>query len=132
MKGNRVVLLVDDDEDDIELLTEIFSGLEPSLQVIALSSGKKAVEFILKSEAESLPNLILLDFNIPDMNGAEVLNAIRGDKRLQPIPKVVWSTSDASIYEQICKQSGATDYYKKPDTIHAITALARELLAILK
>lgn len=132
MKKNRLVLLVDDDEDDIELLTEILAGLEPALKVVAMSSGKKAVDYISKSQAEELPGLIILDYNIPDMTGAEVLNVIGKDNRLKFTPKVVWSTSDASLYEQICKSSGATQYYKKPDNINAITALAKEMLSILK
>lgn len=128
--GKRLVLLVDDDPDDIELLDEAFSSLSPSPELLTAQSGKQALDLLLNRLADRLPDLIILDYNMPDMTGAQVLGSLRNEDRFKHTPKVVWSTSDASLYEKICKENGATHFFKKPDKMEDIHALAMKLLAL--
>lgn len=128
--GKRLILLVDDDPDDIELLDEALASYQPAPDIITANSGKQALELLLNRPTGHLPDIIVLDYNMPDMTGAEVLGALRNVDRFEHTLKVIWSTSDAALYEKICKENGATHFFKKPDNIAAIQALAGKLLAL--
>lgn len=85
------------------------------------------MEVLLNAE-DDLPGLIILDYNMPDLSGTEVLAAIGNDLRYQNVPKLVWSTSDSLLYEQICKDKGATHYFIKPHSIDEVQLLAKKML----
>lgn len=128
--GKRLILLVDDDPDDIELLDEAFASCTPAPEIQTAHSGKQALDILMNWPHTPLPDLIVLDYNMPDMTGAEVLGMLKHEQRFTSTVKVVWSTSDASLYEQICKENGATHFFKKPDRIEAIHLLAAKLLKL--
>ncbi len=130
-KTTRTILLADDDMDDLELLEECFLQIDPSLKIFKILSGKKAVEALVKADEESFPDLIVLDYNMPDLTGAEVLDAIYNDERYRNIPRLIWSTSDSSMYEQICRDKGATHYFKKPHSVDEVQSLAKKILGFL-
>lgn len=128
--GKRLILLVDDDPDDIELLDEAFSSLTPSPEILTAHSGRQALDLLMNRPEEQLPDLIILDYNMPDMTGAEVLGSIQNVDRFNHTLKVVWSTSDATLYEKACIENGATHFFKKPDNLESIYALAKKLLSL--
>lgn len=126
--GKRLILLVDDDPDDIELLDEAFSSCTPAPEIRTAHSGKEALHILMNWPESPIPDLIILDYNMPDMTGAEVLGVLQRHQRFTGTVKVVWSTSDANLYERICKENGATHFFKKPDRFEAIHSLATKLL----
>lgn len=128
--GKRLILLVDDDPDDIELLDEAFASCAPAPEIHTAHSGKQALDILMNWPGARLPDLIILDYNMPDMTGAEVLGVLKHNRRFSDTVKVVWSTSDATHYEQNCKENGATHFFKKPDRIEAIQSLAATLLTL--
>jgi len=130
MKQRKAVLLADDDPDDRELLQEAFLQSESSLEILVASSGKETVQLLQSCADSELPCLIILDYNMPDLNAAEVLDRICETERYDGIPKIVWSTSDAALYQQICKEKGATHYFQKPHSFLEIVELAKTLLQL--
>lgn len=92
---NRIlnVLLVDDDPTDLELALIAFEEHESNTHVTTCNSGKEALAY-LHDPNVPLPNVVVLDLNMPLMNGLEVLEAIRQDPLLQPLTVVILSTSD--------------------------------------
>lgn len=98
MNGNKItILLIDDDDVDVMSVERAFSKLYIKNPIIRAINGVEALE-LLRGTSEkdpiSHPVLILLDINMPVMNGIEFLEVIREDQRLKYIPIVVLSSSD--------------------------------------
>jgi len=71
-----------------------------------------------------------LDYNLPEMDGAEVLELLKQNHRFQSITKIMWSTSNSPFYKSRSLQRGATFYLVKPSTIAGIEAMARQMLGL--
>ena len=85
------LLLIDDNPHDIEL-TLAALGDEPDQDVKVVTSGREALDY-LASHPEKTPDLILLDLNMPHMNGLEVLDALRAQEQTRDVPVVVLTTA---------------------------------------
>lgn len=123
------VFLAEDDIDDQELLIEALAQYVPALQVQTASNGKKAMVHLLGLPMHHLPCLIIVDYNLPEVNGGEILKQLAAEERYQSVPKVVWSTSNSPLYRQICMDLGARAYFVKPSDIKGIERMAQEMLA---
>ena len=92
------ILLVEDDPGDVVLIRESFQDHKVANELTVVSDGVQALAF-LRREGEYAtarrPGLVLLDLNLPRMNGIEVLEQIKGDPALATIPVVVLTTSDS-------------------------------------
>ena len=86
------ILLVEDNEGDIILTQEALRDGKIKNNIILARDGVEALAVL--DSGESLPDLILLDINLPKLNGLEVLTAIKTDPRLKTIPVIMLSTSD--------------------------------------
>lgn len=92
MKSRKPVLLVEDDTVDQMTVQRAFAELKIKNRLDIASNGVEALEFLRDANNE-LPGLILLDLNMPKMNGVEFLTIIKKDDRLVKIPVVVLTTS---------------------------------------
>ena len=113
----RRILLVEDNPGDAHLVCEsIEDSLEPSA-VVVVRDGAKALAY-LRGEAEYcdrlLPHLVLLDLNLPKIDGSGVLMSMRADPALRAIPVVVLTSSDARNDILRAYESGANGYVCKP------------------
>lgn len=125
------VLMAEDDIDDQELLTEVLSEIDPSIQLFSFTTGRKFLNYIDNLKDNEIPDLIILDYNIPEINGAEILKYLSQKDRYKPIVKIVWSTSNSAVYEQSCLDLGAYAYMVKPSNISGLKELAREMIGCL-
>jgi two-component system, chemotaxis family, response regulator Rcp1 len=94
------VLLIDDSPGDVRLTKEPFRAANPSINLPVVSDGVEAMIFLRQEGIRAnvpRPDLILLDLNLPRMDGREVLARIEGDESLKTIPTVILSTSDAAF-----------------------------------
>lgn len=122
----KTFLLVDDDRDDQQLLAEAFQATHQEVELLAFSSAREALHYLgLRDNA--LPHLLILDYNMPDHNGAELLDMIAAQPALSGIPVVVWSTSDSGKYREICERKGARAYFRKPELFQELVALTLEI-----
>lgn len=87
------IWIVDDDEDDQFLFEEAFKQLIPPVAVKLLSDGEELLPAL--SNSETLPDLILLDLNMPRLNGFEAIKWLRSQRSYQTLPIVVLSTSSS-------------------------------------
>lgn len=92
------ILLVEDEDDDADLMEEALKEGMLAHHVTRLVDGEQAIDYLRGSPP---PDLILLDYNLPRRNGAEVLEDIKNDPRLRRIPVVILTASDndATIQE---------------------------------
>lgn len=127
---SKIILLADDDPEDQEILEDALLNIESSVKLIKVDSGKEAVDFLLSCSPAELPSLIILDYAMPVYNAAEVLEKIGSKSRLQPIPKVVWSSSKQPEHVLSCMENGAISYFVKPNKMEELTNIARQMLDI--
>lgn len=126
---DRLILVGEDDIDDEEILEEIFSSIDPSLRLEFISHGQKLIDHLEKVPDHALPCLIILDYNMPVLNGAEILRILNQNPRLSGCPKIIWSTSGAPAYKKICLELGASDYLVKPNKIADLEKMLRHMLS---
>lgn len=88
------ILLIEDNRGDVLLTRKAFQSARIENHLSVAESGEAALE-LLRDEGRVLPDLILLDLNLPRMNGREVLNAIKADAGLRHIPVIILSSSAA-------------------------------------
>jgi CheY-like chemotaxis protein len=128
MSTSTFIFLAEDDIDDQELLAEAFAQLDNTISVKAVNNGKKAIAFLEELSSENNPCLIILDYNLPELSGAEILERLSQLQRYEDVVKVVWSTSSSPVYEKICLDLGAKAYLVKPNDISGIHRLAQVML----
>lgn len=126
------ILMADDDFEDLELIESAITNIEPDADLHKVSNGKAVIDFLTNQPDAKLPCLIILDYNMPELTGSEVLAAIRKEKRYDLIPKVVLSTSNTPAYIHECMNNGATEYFVKPDNVPELTRLAKKMLNYCK
>lgn len=130
MSGTRAtrVLLVEDEAADIEFTQYAFDGGALDHQLTVCQTGRKAVEHVARTKGtDDYPDLVLLDINLPDMTGIEVIEAIRQDPSNGCLPIIVLSTSSygADVLESY--RSSANAYVQKPLRLAAFEELVRSI-----
>ena len=92
MRSSKPILLIEDDNVDVMTVERVLRDLKIENQLISTSNGEQALEY-LKTNDNKKPCVILLDLNMPKMNGTEFLKIVKTDEALKKIPVVVLTTS---------------------------------------
>jgi chemotaxis family two-component system response regulator Rcp1 len=124
------VLLVEDSPGDVRLTQEAFRDANGSLDLHVASDGVEAMAFLRHEGAHALaprPDLILLDLNLPKMDGREVLAHIKQDPSLKTIPTVILTTSGAEADIVKSYQLQANCYLIKPVQLDAFESLVKSI-----
>ncbi|HMK24857.1 MAG TPA: response regulator [Chitinophagaceae bacterium] len=111
------ILLVEDNEGDIILTLEAFKEIKVKNSIAVVKDGEEAIEFLKKQGQyadRTMPNLILLDINMPKLNGIEVLDFIKKDEKLRKIPVVMLTTSSSESDIAACYEKSANCFITKP------------------
>jgi chemotaxis family two-component system response regulator Rcp1 len=120
------VLLVEDSPGDVRLTQEAFRDADMSIKLHVASDGVEAMAFLRQEGAHAnaqRPDLILLDLNLPKMDGREVLAQIKGDGSLKTIPTVILTTSESEADIVKSYQLQANCYLSKPVQLEAFEKL---------
>ena len=118
------LLLVEDDTGDIELTSEVLQDSKFCVNLNVVRDGAEAIAYLTHSppyETATLPDLVLLDLNLPRKNGQEVLREIRARKDIKYIPVIVFTMSDVPRDVQEAYNIGANCYITKPIDIDGFT-----------
>jgi CheY-like chemotaxis protein len=126
------VLMADDDVDDCSLATEAFKLAAVGNPLRCLSDGEKLIDYLRECVAQQMasgcfPALILLDLNMPRMDGRETLQVLKADPAMRRIPVVVWTTSRSEDDVRRARAAGCDDYIVKPSSFTEMVGIVRNL-----
>jgi CheY-like chemotaxis protein len=126
MQNSKPILLIEDDDVDVMTVNRALRDSKVANQLVSIGDGEEAIEY-LRDDSATKPSIILLDLNMPKMDGAEFLKIVKADNALKKIPVVILTTSnsDRDVIESF--ELGAAgymvksvDYEKFVETIRAI------------
>lgn len=120
------ICLADDDHDDYLLFSTVLEEIDNSIQLNYFNAPEELLSYL--HTTISLPDLIVLDMNMPRRNGQQCLEVIKNNDRLQPIPVVMFSTAFAPDAIELAHKTGAVKCLKKPDTISKLKEIIFDLL----
>lgn len=131
MFKGKYILYVDDDEDDYQLLAESFSNINAAVNLRFEKSGDTALAFLSEAiEKDDLPRLIVLDLNMPGLNGIETLAQVKAMPQLNKTPALILSTSITGVDIPEIEKKG-TSIFQKPNTVKEYDEIARTIVFMM-
>ena len=130
---SKNILLADDDPEDKAIIQDAMKMLSSDEVMCFANNGQHAWELLVKYyEDQSIPCLIVLDLNMPKMNGAQTLGKIKGDNRFKEIPVIIYSTSINPLEKEKCLLLGAHAYITKPVSFKESLETAKIFMAFCR
>ena len=126
----KSILYVDDDPDDREFLFNAIKNINPDIEVILADNGLAALDYLknIKNKID-LPGLIVLDLNMPLLDGRETLKRIKDDPMLSSLKIVVFTTGENPNEKQSFNELGI-QYISKPFNIQFLHSIANQMIEI--
>lgn len=126
-----VILLVEDDPADQKLIKKSMLNQKIDNELIIVETGEDALEYLAHNKSNEagypIPDLILLDLNMPGMGGREFLRRLKADDELDTIPVVILTTSDSEQDMLATYKLQAAGYIKKPPTLNGFREVFSQL-----
>ena len=122
--------MVDDNPADIDLTREVLAQSKGHFHVNAVNDGVEAISYLRRQGKYAdapVPDLVVLDLNLPRKDGCEVLSNIKSDPALAKIPVVIFTTSQASSDITRSYKLGANCYLRKPGNLPEFVAVVRSM-----
>ncbi len=116
MNPYKLVLYADDDVDDKDWVSEACKALNCSINMIFVDNGRQVFDYLSKATNSHLPSLIVLDLNMPELDGRQTLQRLKANPEFKDIPVAIVTTSVNRMDKEICQRLGASLYLTKPDT----------------
>jgi len=109
------ILWADDDMDDLMLMRQVLHDIGETYVITEVNNGREALDYLEANKKDNhLPALIILDMNMPVLNGKETLSIIKKDEVLKDIPLVFFTTSNSELDKMYCKRFGVEMITKPP------------------
>jgi CheY-like chemotaxis protein len=129
------ILLAEDNPADVYLIRQALAENNVDCFINVACNGKQALSYLCddgESQSPATPNLILLDINLPQHNGTEILQHIRQSRRFSSVPVIVFTSSDSPTDRLSATQLGAVRYIKKPSLLDEFLAIGGVIREVLK
>ena len=129
---NNTILMADDDPEDRMIMEDAFQALGGQELIIFAENGVNTLQILEERLLMgSLPKLVVLDLNMPIMNGTQTLSKMKIDDRFSHIPVIIYSTSINPLERDKCLSLGARSYVTKPLSHLESIEVAKQLIAFL-
>lgn len=126
----RTVLCVDDDPDDQLMVLDSIKEIDPTIRVASALNGVEALRFLEEGKnGGGLPCLVLMDINMPLMDGKKAVTLIKKDKELDSIPVVMFTTSSSPLDQTFCERHGVP-FMTKPVSQRGLEETVKKLLSL--
>lgn len=127
------ILCVDDDPDDRQFLSEAINEADPGVSVVEVENGVAALDYLneVKTHYGEMPCLIVLDINMPLLDGKQTYQRLKEDPELKKIPVVVFTSSENPNDKQLFKSLGVL-MLSKPDNLLYMNRIADNILSYCK
>jgi CheY-like chemotaxis protein len=133
-----IVLMADDDEDDCLLVESAFQKMGIAHDLRFVGDGRELLDYLYNEgdfadpEKFPRPNLILLDLNMPRIDGREALAIIKSDQQLKNIPILILTTSREARDIELSKQGGASSFLAKPEALEDLSDMLSEFYVAIR
>jgi CheY-like chemotaxis protein len=131
MRDTLEILLVEDNEGDIEMTRRALKNASPACHLSIAHNGDQALEFLqgqVQADGKSPTQLILLDINMPRMDGKQFLSRIKAETALKAIPVVMFTSSQSPADIRDCYERHANNYVVKPFDMREYAAALQQLV----
>ncbi|GAB3100969.1 response regulator [Lysobacter terrae] len=131
--ANKNILLVEDNPDDVELTRLAFEEANVANDMVVVRDGAEALDYLFARgryadrDARELPSIVLLDLNLPKLDGREVLQAIRAEPATRELPVVVLTTSVEPFDVEASYALGVNSYIQKPVDFEQFVGAVRQV-----
>lgn len=122
------ILYMEDDRDDVELLTDVLHLIDPAFQLLHAPNGEEGLKMLQRLQTENaLPCLVVIDLNMPKLSGRETFDRLKAEDMLSKLPVVIFSTSDSPSDKAYFKGEQVA-YMTKPLEFDLLLQAAKRLL----
>lgn len=122
------ILLAEDDLDDQQIFSEVISDINQSIDLVTVGDGEQVLTALeLMEKNDSLPDLVILDQNMPRLKGSETIRLIRENAKYNRVSTVIYSTYHDSRFIENCKKLGI-ELFLKPDTYDELKNLIVKMI----
>lgn len=125
------ILWADDDPDDMETFKDVLGALDERYELFEFPNGKDLLDHLQDSIDNRPPCLIVLDMNMPVMDGRQTLSMLKLDEKYKVIPVIVFTTSNSDLDRAFCHQYGVEMITKPPSYVH-LKDLVKEFLSLCR
>jgi CheY-like chemotaxis protein len=126
------ILMVDDDADDRDIIRFSMESMNAQDNICFAENGEQALTILDDDfKLTHIPQLIILDLNMPRMNGTETLRNLKQDNRFKDIPVIIYSTSINPMEKEKCIELGAHSFITKPISYQESVDIANAFLRFL-
>ncbi|HEY0067613.1 MAG TPA: response regulator [Flavisolibacter sp.] len=126
----KTILYVDDDEDDRDILSHAMREVSPDVGVVLAEDGIRALDYLNRQKERNaqLPGLIVLDINMPYLDGRQTFEKIRSNPGLENIPIIIFTSSENPQDKALFKSQGV-ELITKPDNIHYMNRIVSYMVS---
>jgi len=128
----KLVLYADDDADDKAWVSEACQAVNAPLSIYFVKDGREVLDYLKAKQQESLPCLIILDLNMPRLDGRQTLQQLKANPAYQHIPVAIVSTSSSRIDKEVCQRLGAAIFLVKPTSYANWELIIHQLLSLTR
>jgi len=126
--AKHIILYAEDDKDDLELVKDAFSKYKDNIELLHGFDGREALQLLKNLIAQKItPCLIILDVNMPGMDGRQTLIQIKQSEQTKNIPVVLFTTSNSQLDKDFARKWGA-DFITKPLKFSEVINLAEDFI----